>query len=370
MKILILVNHDNTIYNFRKELIQRLIDEKHEIFISSPYGKRIPYFEELGCHWLDTKLDRHGINPVKDVQLTYLYFKLVANIKPDIMLTFTIKPNIYGGIVASINRVPFLVNITGLGTAFGRFKLLQLLIRLLYKYALRNADCVFFQNTANQNFFINNHLIRGKSVLLPGSGVNLNYFSCLPYPENKELSNYDRLDFAFISRVMHDKGIDEFLEAARYLKTTYPKLFFHVCGFCEEAYGDKLAALEKENIILYHGMVTDIRIILEQVHCVVLPSYHEGMSNALLEASASGRPIIASDIPGCREIVSNGINGYLCAPRNTEDLIQKMEKFIRLPYEEKKKFGISGRKNVELKFNREKVIELYLEEIHRIIRGE
>ena len=270
----------------------------------------------------------------------------------------TIKPNIYGGIACRLLKTPYISNITGLGTALENKGLLQKIIVHLYKISLRKAKCVFFQNTENQQFFIDNNISVGKGRLIPGSGVNLEHFQVLDYPAS------DTIEFVFISRIMKEKGIEQYLEAAEYIKNKYPNTRFHICGFCEEDYQDILEEMQSKGIIVYQGVLDDVREILKITHCTVHPTYYpEGMSNVLLESAACGRPVITTDRSGCREIVDDGVNGYLAKPKDTLDLIKKIEQFIALDFDKKKKMGLAGRKKVEKEFDRQIVVNAYMEEI-------
>lgn len=357
-KVLILVNHDVVIYNFRKELVERLLEEKYEVYISSPYGERINDLINMGCKYIEASISRHGTNILEDLKLTKYYFKIIKKIKPDVVLTYTIKPNIYGGIASRLLKIPYIANITGLGTAVETPGLMQNFTVMLYRIAFKKINCIFFQNTENMNFFANRNLYNDKHKLIPGSGVNLKHFQVLEYP------NKETIEFVFISRIMKEKGIDQYIEAAEYIRNKYPNTRFHICGFCEEYYEEKLNALQEKGIVEYHGMQRDIRVILAKTHCTIHPSYYpEGMSNVLLESAASGRPIITTNRSGCREIVNNEVNGYIVEPKNSEELINKIEKFINLNYYEKKKMGKNGRDKVENEFNRTIVVESYINQI-------
>jgi galacturonosyltransferase len=231
---------------------------------------------------------------------------------------------------------------------------------ILYKVAFKKVNCIFFQNTENRQFFIDNNIAVDKHRLIPGSGVNLEQFQVLEYPPK----NF--IEFVFISRIMKQKGIDEYLESADYIRRKYPNTKFHICGFCEEEYEGKLKKLQDQGIIEYHGMMRDVRTILEKTHCIVHPSYHEGMANALLESAASGRPVSASNISGCLETFDEGISGFGFEVKNTTDLIDKLIKFIELSYEQKKAMGIAGRKKMEKEYDRNIVVKAYIEEIEKI----
>ena len=359
MKILILANNDLGLYNFRKELIERLILEKNEVYISLPNGKRVKDLQEMGCKYIETEVDRRGTNPVKDFKLLIKYFKVLKQIKPDIVLTYTIKPNIYGGIVCRLKKVPYICNITGLGTATENESIVQKLIIKLYKFALKKVKCCFIQNEENFKFIIDNKIAKEDNCkLIPGSGVNLEKFSLLEYP------NDDRIEFLFIGRVMKEKGINEYLETAKNITEKYPNTVFHILGFCEEEYEKQLQDLQEKGIIKYHGRQDNVIPFIENSHCTIHPTFYpEGMSNVLLESSASGRPIITTNRSGCREIIEDNKNGYIVKEKNYKDLIEKVEKFINLSNEEKRKMGLYGRKKVEKEFDRNIVINEYIKEI-------
>lgn len=361
-KVLILVNHDIVIYNFRLEIVQRLLSEGYEVHISSPYGERIDDLIELGCHYVEAEIARHGTNLIEEAKLFIYYRKILKNIKPDVILSFTIKPNIYGGIAARLAGIPYIANITGLGSAVENEGLLQKISVMLYKVAFKKVSCVFFQNEENQQFFIDNNIAIEKHKLIPGSGVNLEQFQVLEYPPE------ETTEFVFISRIMKEKGIEQYLEAAKYIRGKYPNTKFHICGFCEEDYEDKLAKLQKNGIIIYHGMLRDVRKVIKKTHCTIHPTYYpEGMSNVLLESAACGRPLITTNRSGCREVVDHGKNGYLVEPKNTQELIEKIEVFLMLDYNDKRKMGITGREKVKKEFNREIVIDAYIEQINSAI---
>lgn len=360
-KIVFIVNHDVVIYNFRKEMVEEMLDSGYEVSIISPKGNRIDILEKMGCKFVEVDVDRHGINPIKDLFLINKYIKILRKIKPDYVLTFTVKPNIYGSIAASKLNIPFLVNITGLGTALENEGLVQKILILLYKKSLKNVDTVFFQNESNLNFFINENISNpNKFELLNGSGVNLEQFHPLEYPTS------DVIKFVFISRIMKEKGIDQYLQAAKIIKNKYPNTEFHICGFLEDDYQETIEEYEKMDIITYHGMIMDIRDILKYTHCTIHPSYYpEGMSNVLLESSASARPVITTMRPGCKEIVDDNQTGYLFQEKNTEQLVEKIENFINLNFEEKKAMGISARSKMEKEFDRKFVTNAYMQKIKK-----
>jgi galacturonosyltransferase len=360
MKVLISINCDIGLYKFRLELIERLINERYEVYISSPNGEYIEELVKIGCKYYEVDLSRHGVNPIKEIGLIKHYKKLVRVINPDIVLTYTIKPNVYMGIVCQKLGIPYISNITGLGTAVENPGLKQNIAIILYKIALRKAKRVYFQNYENMQFFKENKIALGKHKLIPGSGVNLERFKLKEYPNDEN----GVVRFAFISRIMKEKGIDQYLEAAAAIHEKYPKTCFHICGFCEQAYETKISELSQKGIIRYHGMVDDVREILKQTHCTVHPTYYpEGLSNVLLESSACARPIITTNRPGCREVIDDSINGFIVKEKDSADLIEKIEKFLLLSYEQKREMGLRGREKVEHEFDRNIVVQKYLKEI-------
>lgn len=360
-KVLILVNHDVVIYNFRKELVERLLKEEYEVYISSPYGERIDDLITMGCKYIKASISRHGTNIIDDLKLLLYYIRIIKDIKPDVVLSYTIKPNIYGGIACETLNIPYISNITGLGSAVENGGLIQKITVLLYKIAFRKINCLFFQNSENMQFFIDKNIAIGKHKLLPGSGVNLKHFHVLEYPSD------ETVEFVFISRIMKEKGIDQYLEAAECIKNKYSNTRFHICGFCEESYENKLKVLQEKNIIKYHGMIRDVRGMLSKTHCTIHPTYYpEGMSNVLLESAACGRPIITTDRSGCREIIENEVNGFIIKQKDSENLIDTIEKFLKLCNEHKKQMGLMGRKKVEKEFDREIVVRIYIEEIKKV----
>ena len=361
-RILILANHDVGLYNFRKELLERLLVEGHEVFVSCPQGDNIEKIINMGCNYIETEFNRHGMNPLNEVKLLNHYKEIMREINPDIVFGYTIKPNIYGSLAAKKYDIPFVANITGLGTAVEAPGFLQKVIIRMYKNAFSDIQTVFFQNKENRQFFIDNNIAVDKHKMLPGSGVNLEHFYLQEYPSTDNF-----IEFVFISRIMKEKGIDQYLEAAEYITQKYPNTKFHICGFCEDEYEETLEDYQNRGIIEYHGMVSDVREILKITHCTVHPTYYpEGLSNVLLESAASGRPIISTNRSGTRETIDDGVNGFLIEEKKTEDLIEKIEKFIKLTFKDKQKMGKHGRKKVEVHFDRNYIINAYLRELDDI----
>lgn len=361
MKILVLANFGMGLYNFRKELLEELIKQKHEVYVSLPDDDEyVTKLTNIGCKFIETSVSRRGTNPLTDLKLLLNYRKIVKNVKPDMVLTYTIKPNIYGGLVCRISKIPYIANITGLGTAVENSGLLQKVTLFLYRFSLSKARCVFFQNRENQEFMTKRKVIKGGYKILPGSGVNLNHYELIDYPSD------EYINFLFISRIMKEKGIDQYLEAASYITEKYSNTVFHIVGFCESEYEDQLIEMQAKGIVKFHGKQSDVREFYKISHCTIHPSYYpEGMSNVLLETAACGRPIITTNRSGCREVVDVGVNGYIVEQKSSKDLIEKIEKFINLDYESKKQMGIRGRYKVEEEFDRQIVTDTYLSVINK-----
>lgn len=371
MRVLILANNDVGLYRFRKELIGELLNpgsflkdriaEPCEVFISVPHGDFVQELVDMGGVFIDTPIERHGMNPIAELKLKGRYKRIVRKVRPDIVFSYTIKPNIYGGMVCKALKIPYVMNITGLGTAVENAGIMQKIMLFLYRLALPKVQKIFFQNNENERFFTEHNLAIGKHDMLPGSGVNLDCYSPLDYPSD------DTIEFVFISRIMKEKGIDQYLEAAKAIRKKYPQTRFHICGTCEPEYDGELQKLVDDNTVIYHGLVKDIISIHKVTHCTVHPTYYpEGMSNVLLEACACSRPVITTDRAGCREIIDDQVNGFVIKQKDTDDLIEKLEKFINLPYERKKSMGIAARAKVENEFNRQIVVRKYLDELNRL----
>ena len=232
---------------------------------------------------------------------------------------------------------------------------------MLYKYAFKDIQRVFYQNEENRQFFIEHKIETGKGLLLPGSGVNLDRYHYCNYPEDGIIK------FAFISRIMKEKGIDQYLDAAKVITKKYNNVEFNVCGFCESEYDGRLQKETEDGIVKYRGMIRDVAGFMSDMHCIIHPTYYpEGISNVLLEACATGRPIITTDRSGCREVVDNGVNGYMIPCKSSEELIKAIEKFLTLTWDEKREMGIEARNKVEREFDRQIVVKAYVEEIERI----
>lgn len=357
-KVLILANSSGGLYDFRNELVVRLLKE-YEVVVSLPDQVRTKELSEEGCRVVETPINRRGVNPVEDLKLLNAYRKLLRKEKPDLVLTYTIKPNIYGGFCCRIMKVPYIETVTGLGSTFQKQGLLLKLIVTMYRMGLKKAECIFFQNKENKDIFEKYSINQGKTKLVSGSGVNLTRHIFEHYPEE------DKTRFLYIGRMMREKGLEELLEAAKELcgKDTE----FELLGYPDEDNQEKLDAYEKAGYIKQLGFDPDVHKYIKRASALVLPTYHEGMSNVLMEASATGRPVIATNISGCKEIFEEGITGFGCQPGSSEDLIRALRKFMDLSKTERAEMGKKAREKMEKEFDREKVAHDYIEEIELIL---
>mgnify|MGYP004508234357 CR=1 FL=1 len=359
--VLVLANRDFVLYNFRVEVLKRLLEEGYKVYICLPDGPKVRLMEEMGCKYIPVEIDKRGTNPVKDLKLMKKYKHIFKETNPDVILSYTTKVCIYSGIVAGKMNIPYLVNVSGLGTALEQPGILQPLMITLYKNAVRKAKCVFFQNTDNRRFFHEHDMYDGHEVLIPGSGVNLDKWKYLEYPSDKT-----GVQFLFVARIIKEKGIEEYLACAKVMKKEFPDSVFHVCGPCDGEYRQMLTEYENDGIIKYHGEVSDTALFLQNVHCQIHPSYYpEGISNVCLEAAASGRPVITTNRPGCRETVDDKVTGYVVEQKNREQLIEATREFMRLSNDKRRYMGINGRKKMEKEFDRNIVVRSYIEEINK-----
>lgn len=360
--ILVLSNHPTWTYKLRGEVLKSLVEEGYRVIVAVGYGTEMENLKALGCEHVNIPYNRRSVNPLKEVKLFMAYRKLIKDVKPDAVLTYTIKPNLYGAYLCRKRHIPCLINITGLGSALEQPGIYQTFFLILYKYVFRKVYRVFLQNQFNLNLFIKKGIVKDNYVLLPGSGVNLDMYKPLPYP------SCVTIEFVFIARILKAKGIEQYLKAAKYIRGIFPYTLFHICGFCDQDYTDIIAQYENEGYVITHGMVEDTRDIYFFTHCTVLPSwYSEGMNNVLLESAACARPIITTERPGCGEVVEDGVNGYIVKQQDTEDLIDKLVQFILLPEESKIEMGLAGRKKVEMYFDRNIVVEEYMKAIKSVI---
>lgn len=349
-KILILTNHSYMLYRFRLELIQELM-KTHEVVLSMPFVGHEDDFQALGIRCIQTDVDRRGINPKTDLRLFQTYRKLLKIEQPDMVITYSIKPNIYGGITCRMARIPYCANVQGLGTAFQRKGLAQF-VTLLYRVALQKAKTVFFENEANAEEFRKRKIVKTeKETVLSGAGINLTKFPYMPYPQN------DAVHFLYLGRIMREKGIDELFAAMRRLHEKYGnRVILDLVGFFEDEYKTQVEQLQADGIAVFHGFQTDPIPFYAMADCVVLPSYHEGMSNVLLEAAAIGRPVITTDIPGCREAVDDGKTGLLCRVKDMNSLYEQMQHMLEISGDKRQVMGKTAHEKMAREFDKQHVV--------------
>ena len=370
--IALVTNNDDDIYCFRKELIESLIVDGYEILISCPHGPKFELMKDISFKYDDPCIDRRGTNIITDSKLFIHYRKLFQKYRPEVVLTYTAKPNVYAGVAAKSLRIPYISNVTGLGSVLNKPWLMQAFIITLFKTAYRGADCVMFQNSTNMGLAVKSGMIKGDYRLIPGSGVDTERYPLQPYPDGGNGVFGEKIVFNYIGRILHDKGVDDYIEAAKRIKKKYPNTEFNMLGFVEPTenhYEKELVVLGNLGIVNYRGSQNDVKPWIARSHAIIHPStYGEGMSNVLLENASSGRPIITTDNPGCLETVVDGESGLIYHGGDVDALVGKIETFLKFDNETRKKMGLTGRKYVKEKFSREIVIEAYKEKIKEILK--
>ncbi len=358
-RVLFLANHFITLYSFRKELIRRLCEDGHEVYLSLPQDEDNKVFEEMGCKIVLTDIDRRGVNPKNDLKLIKQYKKFIPDVNPDVIFSYTIKPNIYGSMVSNKLHYRQVCNVTGTGATFLKKNFVSTVATVLYKMSIKKCYKVFFQNTGDRDYFIANKMIKDNWAMLPGSGCNLFEHHYVEMPSDETVS------FIFIGRVMKVKGIDQYLECAKAIREKYQNTKFYIAGWNEEEkYKAIFSEYEKAGYVEYIGFRKDINDWIAKCHCTILPSYGgEGVPNVLLESAATGRVCIGSKINGTMDVIDEGKTGYLFETGSANDLTTKVEQFLALRFEEKKAMGLAGRAKVEKEFNRETVIKAYMDEV-------
>lgn len=360
MRIAVVLNTSWNIYNFRMGLVRSLLAQGHEVHTIAPEDDFTALLQKEGCLHHNVRMDSRGANPIKDSALIAELFFIYRKIRPDIILHYTIKPNIYGTLAAALLRIPVINNVCGLGTVFLKDNLVSSIAIFLYKVSFRFAQKVFFQNPEDLKLFVTRKMVRPDAVdLIPGSGIDLKKFQPVPFSRN------DTFTFLLISRLITDKGILDYIGAVKSLQKAGFKARFQILGHMDPEHkrGIKTHVIREwieNNIIEYLGTTRDVRKFIERADCIVLPSYREGTPRTLLEAASSGKPIIATDVPGCNHVVINNFNGLLCRMKDFADLAAKMRKLEAFPDEKLKEFGRQGRLKMEAEYDENLVINKYL----------
>ena len=366
-KILISINTAWNLLNFRAGLIHGLISSGFEVIALAPQDKYVAELELLGCRFVHLEMDNQGTHPVRDFLLLRRYWLLLKIEKPDLCLFYTIKPNVYGSLASTICGIPFINNVSGLGAVFIQDGWLRQLVSALYRLAFRNSNQVFFQNHDDLGLFLENKLVKvGLTDVLPGSGVNLNCFTPVDDGDRKTLASPFR--FLLIARMLKDKGVVEFVNAAQLLKESGVKAEFCLLGFLDVQNPAAISIKQMkewtdQGYVKYIGVSDDVREHIASAGCIVLPSYREGTPRTLLEAAAMGKPIVTTNVVGCKEVVEHGVNGFLCEVKNAEDLALKMKEMLFLAEEQRKLMGQNGRIKMEKEFDEKIVIQKYLKAI-------
>lgn len=370
--VAILTNNDDDIYCFRKELIEGFVEVGYDVLISCPYGPKFELMKDIPYQYDNPEIDRRGTNIIADFKLLMHYRKLLKTNNPLVVLTYTAKPGVYGSLAARSLGIPYINNVTGLGSVVNKTGLTRKFIMGLFKLAYSRAACIMFQNDTNMKLAKKLGWIQGDYKLIPGSGVALERYPIQEYPEGGNGIIGEKIVFNYIGRILHDKGVEDYIEAAKIIKKNYPNTEFNMIGFIEPTenhYNNELKKLENQGIIKYRGNQKDVKPWILRSHAIIHPSiYGEGMSNVLLENASSGRPLITTDNPGCRETVNNGISGYIYHGGDVEELVLTVEKFLAMPNDDRKRMGIAGRVKVEKEFSREIVVKAYMEKIKVILK--
>jgi glycosyltransferase involved in cell wall biosynthesis len=366
--IIITINTSWNIFNFRVELLKALQKEGYKIVCVAPYDEYSKKLEELGFEYHEIKMNNKGTNPIEDMKLIRDYYALYKKINPDVILQYTIKPNIYGSIAARLLGKNVISNISGLGTVFLNDNLSSKIARWLYKVSLVKNK-VFFQNSEDKNLFVKNGLVKETQTdLLPGSGINTSI-----YKPSEPLVQNDSPVFMMIARLVRDKGIGEYIEAIKEVKKTHPNIEFKLLGSLYPNNPTAISQAEldswiEEDLVQYLGHSDDVKSEIEKVDCIVLPSYREGLSRVLLEAASLAKPIITTDVPGCKDVVDDSINGFLCEVKSSSSLANAIEKMIVLSSEDRKAMGQKGREKIIAEFDEQIVIDKYLKTIEDIYK--
>lgn len=348
-KLLLVTNHSYMFYRFRKQLIEALTSE-YEVLLASPYQGHENDLRSLGIKLYELKMDRRSINPLKDMKLIHDLKSLLDAADPDVVITFSIKPNVYLGYLCRKKKIAYFTHVQGLGTAFQK-PVLKRIASGMYRAGLKDSRGVFFENEANRNYFVEHKIIKPETAIqLSGAGVPLESFPMSSYPDNHPPH------LLYLGRIMKEKGMDELLYALRLLRRENYEFVFDYAGFCEDEYQEQLNEIKREGWAVDHGFVEDPVPLYQKADCVILPSWHEGMSNVLLEAAAIGRPLITTDIPGCQEAVDHGETGFLVIMKDGNDLADKLKLFLNLSSDRRKEMGIKGRQKIVKEFSRDDVV--------------
>jgi glycosyltransferase involved in cell wall biosynthesis len=368
--VFVTVNASWNLVNFRRGLVAALLADGHRVTVLAPPDGASGTLEAMGCRFLPLVMDNKGVSPLRDLALLWRIVRILRRERPDAILGYTIKNNVYGGIAARLLGIPFLPNVSGLGTGFLSGTGLRALVVLLYRLGFAKAELVFFQNEDDRALFVGERLVTlERTRCLPGSGIDLARFAPAPARNGDEA-----VIFLLIARLLRDKGVCEFVEAARIVRRRHPGAVFQLLGPAGAANrtaipDETLAAWHAEGIVVHLGETDDVRPFIAAADCVVLPSYREGRPRSLIEAAAMARPVIATDVPGCRDVVEAGRTGLLCRVRDAADLARRMEEFIALPPATRAEMGRQARARMERDYDERLVVAAYREALRGLGLG-
>ena len=369
--IALVTNNDDDVYCFRKEIIDSLIKNGYSVLISCPYGEKLKLMDDIEYIYDDPVIDRRGTSVTADAKLFFHYMSVLKKYRPDVVLTYTVKPNVYCGIASHFLKIPVISNVTGFGSVLQKSGMIRKFIMTLFKISFRRSECVMFQNSTNMRLAEESGMVKGDRLLIPGSGVNTDRFPFIKYPDGGDGINGGKVVFNYIGRILKEKGVDVYIEAAKRIKKKYPNTEFNMLGFIEPTeihYEKELKELEKDGIIRYFGSQKDVRPFIALSHATIHPSmYGEGMSNVLLESASSGRPVITTDNPGCRETFIDSETGLLFKGGDADSLCNIIERFLSMPNEARAEMGARGREYIKSNFSRDIVADAYLKKIGEIL---
>lgn len=367
MRICITVNAAWNVWNFRRPLVRALIDAGHSVHVLAPYDETVEDLLAMGCAFTHLPMSRKGLNPLLEMALLVRFCRTFQRLRPDAVLSFTVKNNIFGSLASALFSIPFVPNVTGLGTAFLSEGVLQRVSIMLQRLAFRRCPVVFFQNEDDRDLFVESRIVTvHQARVLPGSGIDLEAFMPVAAAGRPEPL------FLFVGRLLRDKGVIELAEAARIVRTARPDVTVQILGAFDHANRSAISRAEvdewvRQGSIVYLGQADDVRPHVAKADCVVLPSYREGAPRTLIEAAAMARPAIATDVPGCRAVVENELTGLLCAVRDANSLAKAMLRFCDFDSEERAAMGDAARRKMEQEFSADLITEEYMNSLSKLV---
>ncbi|RDU96053.1 glycosyltransferase family 4 protein [Trinickia dinghuensis] len=367
LTVCLVCNTGFAIYTYRQGVIRMLVAKGVRVIVLAPRDRTFALLEQMGCQCIDLPVASKGTNPLRDLHTLAALYRHYRTIRPDVVFHYTIKANIYGSVAAWLARVPSIAVTTGLGYVFIQKSRAASVAKALYRFAFRFPREVWFLNRDDHTAFLDERLLAHpeRAKLLHGEGVDIDHFGLTPLPRSEHVT------FVLIGRLLWDKGVGEYVEAARILRARHPQARFQLLGPVGVDNPSAIAQADidgwtGEGLVEYLGEAHDVRPFIAQADCVVLPSYREGVPRTLMEASAMGRPIVATDVPGCREVVDDGVTGLLCEVKNAQSLAAKLERILNMDEPARREMGLRGRDKVAAEFDEALVIERYRQTLHAL----